>query len=98
MQGLVGYCIDSSIKKNISHDVGCKRAQNDHCHLETPSPGPSGRDLGLPPKLEIFSKDNKDVIERTIISPELRMVSLETGYFSSSVMLASVAGVESHIG
>ena len=32
------------------------------------------------------------------LAPGLRMVSLQTGDFSSSVMLASVAGVESHIG
>ena len=55
-------------------------------------------DLGLPPNNEALGRTTKTSFRGLSSARGLRMVSLQTGGFSSSVLLASVAGVESHIG
>ena len=45
-----------------------------------------------------FGRTKKTSFRGRLLARRLRMVSFAHGRFSSSVMLASVAGVESHIG
>ena len=45
-----------------------------------------------------FARTTKKSLKGLSSARGLQMVSLQTGDFSSSVMLASVAGIESHIG